>query len=70
MPNQLPNPLNRNLPSSAIAPTWTDRNDAPRHRGRRRTGTISTTTFKSAITGAIRRGLLEYEGTMIRKSRT
>jgi hypothetical protein len=56
---------------SAIGPGWIDREDAlrttARHLGFRRTGSTITTTLKSAINGAIRRGLMEYEGPRVRK---
>ena len=43
---------------------------AARHLGFKRTGSLIRDAFKSAINGAIRRGLLEYGGEMIRKTRT
>ncbi|CAN5478777.1 hypothetical protein BH20ACI3_BH20ACI3_02160 [soil metagenome] len=43
--------------------------DAARRLGFRRTGRQIRDAFKSAINGAIRRGLLEYEGDMIRRVR-
>jgi hypothetical protein len=52
---------------------WWARDDAIRaasHRlGFRRTGSQIRDAFKSAITGGIRRGLLEYDGDYIRKTR-
>lgn len=50
---------------------WTAREDAiraaARYLGFRRTGSAIHDTFKSAINGAIRRGLLEYDKELIRK---
>ena len=58
---------------AAMGTTWWDREDAIRtaaHRlGFRRTGSQIRKAFKSAINGAIRRGLLEYDDHMIRRSR-
>lgn len=52
---------------------WWERDEAvraaARHLGFRRTGRQIRDTFKSAINGAIRRGLLEYEGRSIRRTR-
>jgi hypothetical protein len=52
---------------------WWTREDAIRaaaHRlGFRRTGRQIRDAFKSAITGAIRRGLLEYAGDVIRRAK-
>lgn len=42
---------------------------AARHLGFKRTGSLIRDAFKSAINGAIRRGLLEYDGQLIRKMR-
>lgn len=57
---------------SAMPRGWTEREDAiraaARHLGFRRTGSAIHDAFKSAINGAIRRGLLEYDGEMIRKA--
>ncbi|MGE0131339.1 MAG: restriction endonuclease subunit S [Blastocatellales bacterium] len=56
---------------SAMSRGWTEREDAiraaARHLGFRRIGSTIQDAFKSAINGAIRRGLLEYDGEMIRK---
>jgi hypothetical protein len=56
---------------NAMGRPWVEREDtiraAARHLGFRRTGRQIRDAFKSAINGAIRRGLLEYEGTSIRK---
>ncbi len=56
---------------SAMGRGWTEREEAvrgaARHLGFRRTGSAIRDAFKSVITGAIRRGLLEYDGTAIRK---
>lgn len=58
---------------AAIGGTWWDREDAiraaARRLGFRRTGRRITNEFKSATNGAIRRGLLEYDGKAIRKTR-
>jgi len=58
---------------AAMGTTWWDREDAIRtaaHRlGFRRTGSKIRKAFKSAINGAIRRGLLEYDDHIIRRSR-
>ncbi|MBA3569106.1 MAG: hypothetical protein H0W28_07130 [Pyrinomonadaceae bacterium] len=52
---------------------WWTRDDAIRagtHRlGLRRVGRRVTAGFKSAINGAIRRGLLEYDGQLIRQAK-
>lgn len=57
----------------AMGRAWIDREDAireaARHLGFRRTGRQIRDTFKSAINGAIRRGLLEYDGELIRKTK-
>jgi hypothetical protein len=42
---------------------------AARHLGFRRTGSQINRAFKSAINGAIRRGLLEANSRLIRKTR-
>jgi hypothetical protein len=58
---------------AAMGTTWWVREDAIRaaaHRlGFRRTGSQIRKAFKSAINGAIRRGLLEYDDHIIRRSR-
>jgi hypothetical protein len=58
---------------SSMGAVWWEREDAiraaARHLGFKRTGSSIRDAFKSAINGAIRRGLLEYDGTMIRKAR-
>jgi len=58
---------------AAMGTIWWDREDAIRvaaHRlGFRRTGSKIRRAFKSAINGAIRRGLLEYDDHIIRRSR-
>ena len=58
---------------ASMGTTWWDREDAIRtaaHRlGFRRTGSQIRKAFKSAINGAIRRGLLEYDDHIIRRSR-
>jgi hypothetical protein len=58
---------------AAMGTSWWDREDAIRaaaHRlGFRRTGSQIRKAFKSAINGAIRRGLLEYDDHIIRRSR-
>ena len=52
---------------------WWTRDDAiraaARRLGFRRTGSHINKAFKSAISGAIRRKLLEYEGTMVRRAK-
>jgi len=52
---------------------WWAREDAIRAAARRlgyaRTGSRIRDTFKSAINGAIRRGLLEYDGQLIRRTK-
>lgn len=59
---------------ATMGTTWWDRTDAIRaalHRlGFRRTGSRITKAFKSAINGAIRRGLLESNGELIRKQKS
>src|SRR5205814_435056 len=51
---------------NAMGRPWVEREDAiraaARHLGFRRTGSQIRDAFKSAINGAICRGLLEYEG--------
>ncbi len=55
----------------AMGSGWCEREDAvraaARYFGFRRTGSAIRDAFKSAINGAIRRGLLEYNGAMIRR---
>jgi hypothetical protein len=57
---------------AAMGSTWWDRDDAirvaARRLGFRRTGNRITKAFKSTINGAIRRGLLEAEGSFIRRN--
>lgn len=57
---------------AAMGSTWWDREDAiraaARRLGFRRTGKRITKAFKSAINGAIRRGLLEYAEKNIRRN--
>ncbi len=52
---------------------WIERDEAirlaVRHLGFRRTGSAIRKYFKSVITGAIRRGLLSYEGDYIRRAK-
>jgi hypothetical protein len=56
---------------SVMGTTWWDQDDAiraaARHLGFRRTGSAIQEAFKSAINGAIRQGLIEREGSNIRK---
>ncbi|HXG92928.1 MAG TPA: hypothetical protein VNN73_11255 [Blastocatellia bacterium] len=56
---------------AAMGRGWWLREDAmraaARYLGFRRTGSAIREAFKSAINGAIRRGLLEYDGALIRK---
>jgi hypothetical protein len=58
---------------NAMGRTWWEREDAiraaARHLGFRRTGRQIRDAFKSAINGAIRRGLLEYAGADIRRAK-
>ncbi len=58
---------------AAVGSTWWDREvairAAARHLGFRRAGNRITRAFKSAINGAIRRGLLGSEGRKIQKLR-
>jgi hypothetical protein len=53
--------------------SWTERDEAiraaARYLGFRRTGSAIRSAFKSAINSAIRRGLLEHEGDIIRRTR-
>jgi len=53
---------------------WWDREEAivaaARHLGFKRTDSQIAKAFKSAINGAIRRGMLEYDGNLIRRPRT
>jgi hypothetical protein len=53
---------------------WVERDEAMRRAARylgfRRTGAAIQERFKSVIRGAIKRGLLEYDGTVIRKARS
>ena len=57
---------------AAMGRGWTERDEAivaaARHLGFRRTGSAIKEAFKSIINGAIRRGLLEYDGSRIRKT--
>ena len=57
---------------TTISSTWWDREDAirasARRLGFRRTGNRITKAFKSAINGAIRRGLLQADGGFIRRN--
>jgi AraC-like DNA-binding protein len=56
----------------AMGRAWIDREDAikhaARHLGFRRTGHQIRDAFKSALNGAIRRRLLEYDGSEIRRA--
>ena len=56
-----------------MAKKWWTRDDAiraaTRRLGFRRTGRQIRDAFKSAINGAIRRGLLEYDGELICKAK-
>jgi hypothetical protein len=58
---------------TAIGRKWWYRGDAIRAAARRlgfkRTGRQITGAFKSAINGAIRRGLLKYDGQLIRRAK-
>ena len=58
---------------NAMGRPWVEREDAiraaARHLGFRRTGRQIRDAFKSAINGAIRRGLLESDGKLIRRAR-
>lgn len=58
---------------SVIRAVWWDREEATRaaarHLGFKRTGPLIRDAFKSAINGAIRRGLLESDGQLIRKAK-
>ncbi len=58
---------------AALGQGWSDRDEAiiaaARHIGFRRTGSAIRAAFKSAINGALRRGLLETDGpTRIRRT--
>ncbi|MGE0883662.1 MAG: hypothetical protein AB7P14_08970 [Blastocatellales bacterium] len=59
---------------AAMGRGWTERDEAviaaTRHLGFRRTGAAIKKAFKSIINGAIRRGLLEYDGSLIRKAQS
>jgi hypothetical protein len=59
---------------AAIGFAWCEREDAiraaARHLGFRRTGLSIRNAFKSVINGAIRRGLIETDGKLIRKARS
>lgn len=59
---------------SVMGTVWWDREEAiraaARHLGFKRTGSLIRDAFKSAINGAIRRGLLESEGALIRRRRS
>ena len=56
---------------SSMGVIWWEREEAiraaARHLGFKRTGSLIRDAFKSAINGAIRRGLLEYDGELIRR---
>jgi hypothetical protein len=56
---------------AAMGRAWIERDEAikaaARYLGFRRTGSAIRDAFKSVINGAIRRGLLEYDGALIRK---
>jgi hypothetical protein len=58
---------------AVMGSSWWEREDAiraaARRLGFRRTGSQIRKAFKSAINGAIRRGLLEYDDHIIRRSR-
>jgi hypothetical protein len=58
---------------TAMGYTWQERDEAvraaARHLGFTRTGAAIQRAFKSAINGAIRRGLLEADKNLIRKAR-
>jgi len=58
---------------SGLNRSWIEREDAIRagaaYLGFRRVGNNLRDAFKSAINGAIRRGLIEYDGTQIRKAK-
>jgi hypothetical protein len=58
---------------AAIGGAWWERDAAIRESARRlgfrRTGSAIQDAFKSAITGAIRRGLLQYDSQLIRRKR-
>jgi hypothetical protein len=58
---------------NAMGRPWVEREDAiraaARHLGFRRTGSQIRDAFKSAINGAIRRGLLKYDGDYLRRNK-
>ncbi len=58
---------------SVMGVVWWEREEAiraaARHLGFKRTGSLIRDAFKSAINGAIRRGLLESDGGLIRRRR-
>ncbi len=58
---------------TAMGYAWQERDEAiraaARHIGFTRTGSAIQRAFKSAINGAIRRGLLEADKKLIRKAR-
>lgn len=57
----------------SMGAVWWEREEAiraaARHLGFKRTGSLIRDAFKSAINGAIRRGLLESDGQLIRKAK-
>lgn len=59
---------------SSMGSVWREREEAiraaARHLGFKRTGSSIRDKFKSAINGAIRRGLVEYDGNLIRRIAT
>jgi hypothetical protein len=69
-----PRELLTNALLAAMGRAWIERDEAikaaARHLGFRRTGSAIRDAFKSVINGAIRRGLLEYDGALIRKRAT
>lgn len=58
---------------SVMGAVWWEREEAiraaSRHLGFKRTGSLIRDAFKSAINGAIRRGLIERDGQSIRKAK-
>lgn len=58
---------------SSMGAVWWEREEAiraaSRHLGFKRTGSLIRDAFKSAINGAIRRGLLEVNGSLIRRTK-
>jgi hypothetical protein len=58
---------------SVMGVVWCEREEAirsaARHLGFKRTGSLISDAFKSAINGAIRRGLLKSDGQLIRKTK-